>query len=194
MTKVVLASASPRRRELLSSVCRDFEIITADTDESVGNDVHPRDAVEMLARRKGLSVLLQDASLSDAVIISSDTLVEMDGVALGKPRDRADAYSMLRSLSGRGHNVHTGIAIHYMGGCVSGVATTEVSFRQLTDKEINDYIASGDPMDKAGSYGIQGLAGKFVSCISGDFDTVVGFSLGLLRSLLHEIGKEDVLC
>ena len=194
MNRVILASASPRRRELLSSVCDSFEIITAPTDESLENGVHPRDAVEILAIRKGRAVLDAKDGISDCIVISSDTLVEMDGIPLGKPRDESEAYSMLSRLSGRGHNVHTGIAIHYKGGCVSGVATTEVRFRKLSESEIKAYIDSGDPMDKAGAYGIQSGAGKFVEEISGDFDTVVGFSIRLLRSLLSAIGKEDILC
>lgn len=194
MDRIILASASPRRKELLSSVVEGFEILTADTDETVDPSVHPRDAVRMLAERKGYAVLCTDPSLNDAIIISSDTLVEMDGKPLGKPADTHDARRMLSELSGRGHNVHTGIAVRYKDTLVSGVATTEVAFRAISGQEIDDYIDSGEPMDKAGSYGIQGLGGKFVKEIRGDFDTVVGFSLKLLRSLLCEIGKEDVLC
>ena len=186
--KIVLASASPRRRELLSAVCKNFEIKTAETDEHLPPSVHPRDGVEILAVRKGRAVLdtLDASEAADSVIISSDTLVELSGVPLGKPADKADAAAMLRSLSGKRHNVHTGIAVHARGGVFSGVATTGVYFRDMSDGEIEDYIATGEPMDKAGSYGIQGLGGKFVDRIEGDFDTVVGFSMRLLAELLKK--------
>ena len=123
----------------------------------------------------------------DALVISSDTLVELDGVALGKPKDAADARDMLSSLSGRAHNVHTGIAVHYNGKCVARTASTAVYFRTLTDMEIEEYVNSGDPMDKAGAYGIQSGAGKFVEKIDGDYDTVVGLSTRLLRQLIEEV-------
>ena len=190
--KIVLASASPRRRELLSAVCKNFDIKTAETDEHLPPSVHPRDGVEILAVRKGRAVLdtLDASEAADSVIISSDTLVELSGVPLGKPADEADAADMLRSLSGKRHNVHTGIAVHARGGVFSGVATTGVYFRDMSDGEIEDYIATGEPMDKAGSYGIQGLGGKFVDRIEGDFDTVVGFSMRLLGELLKKADVE----
>ena len=184
--KIILASKSPRRRELLSSLAREigflFDIIVKETDETVG-DIHPRLAVEVLAVKKGAAVAEE---YPEALIISSDTLVELDGVPLGKPCDDADAYRMLSSLSGRSHNVHTGIAVHYDGRVYSGVASTAVRFISLTDDMINGYIASGEPRDKAGAYGIQGGAGKFVSEYDGEFDTVVGFNITLLKKLLSE--------
>lgn len=190
--KIILASASPRRRELLSAVCGCFEIKTAQTDENLESSVHPRDGVEILAVRKGRAVLqtLDEASAAESVIISSDTLVELDGVPLGKPTDEQNAKKMLRSLSGKRHNVHTGIAVHTGGRVFSGVATTGVYFREMTCAEIEDYIACGEPMDKAGAYGIQGTGGKFVEKIEGDFDTVVGFSMRLLAELLQQAGVE----
>ena len=190
--KIILASASPRRRELLSSVCRSFEIKTAETDENLDASVHPRDGVEILAVRKGRAVLdtLDAYSAAESVIISSDTIVELDGVPLGKPVDEAHAKAMLGSLSGKRHNVHTGIAVHVGERLFSGVATTGVYFRELTSAEIEDYVACGEPMDKAGAYGIQGIGGKFVERIEGDFDTVVGFSMRLLAELLEQAGVE----
>ena len=181
--RVILASKSPRRRELLSQMFESFEIITADADETLPSGIHPSQGVEILAVRKGAPVA---ADAEDALVISSDTLVELDGAALGKPRDTEDAARMLRSLSGRAHNVHTGVAVHYGGRVYSGTATTAVRFRVLTDEEIYEYIRSGEPMDKAGAYGIQGLAGKFVEGYDGDYDTVVGLSMRLLRSLCEE--------
>ena len=190
--KIILASASPRRRELLSAVCKSFEIKTAETDEALDSSVHPREGVEILAVRKGAAVLatLDKGSVQESVIISSDTLVELGGVPLGKPTSREHAKAMLRSLSGKRHNVHTGIALHVGGRVFSGVATTGVYFREMTDSEIDEYIATLEPMDKAGAYGIQGIGGKFVEKIEGDFDTVVGFSMKLLSHLMVQAGVE----
>ena len=185
--KYILASKSPRRRELLGEIIKDFEIKTAEVDESLESNIHPRDGVEILAIRKG-EVIARDAG-KDALVISSDTLVEVDGIPLGKPIDEADAGAMLRSLSGRAHNVHTGVAVHFGGKCHSGVATTAVYFREISDEEIADYIASGDPMDKAGAYGIQSGGGKFVEKFEGDYDTVVGLSVALTKKLIDRATK-----
>lgn len=186
--KIILASKSPRRKELLSSVCEDFEIITSEADESLPCGMHPREGVALLAERKGAAVLsmLKESGeeATECLIISSDTLVEMDGAPLGKPADENAAYDMLRALSGRRHNVHTGVAVHYEGRVVSDTATTGVYFREMTDSEIWEYIKTGEPMDKAGSYGIQGLGGKFVERTEGDYDTVVGLSLNLTKCLV----------
>ena len=192
--RIILASKSPRRRELLSGIYDNFEIITEETDESLPSSVHPREGVAVLAQRKGEAVYNAEkavrADIDECLIISSDTLVEKDGEALGKPISREDAHRMLRSLSGCAHNVHTGVAVRYRGKTVARTASTAVRFFEISDKEIWDYIDSGEPMDKAGAYGIQGLAGKFVSGTSGDFDTVVGLSLTLLRALIKEVGGE----
>ena len=189
--KIILASASPRRRELLSTVCKNFEIKTAETDETLPESTHPEKGVEILAIRKGRAVMemLSEDEISDCAVISSDTLVELGGVPLGKPTSEANAKEMLRALSGKRHNVHTGIALHFGGALYSGVATTGVYFREITEKEIDEYIATGEPMDKAGAYGIQGIGGKFVEKIEGDFDTVVGFSLKLLGELFEKAEK-----
>ena len=192
--QIILASASPRRREILSSVCRNFSIIVSETDESFDNYVHPSEAVKILAERKGRAVLDTIDNGEPSFIISSDTLVELDGKPLGKPTDKADAHAMLRELSGKRHNVHTGIAVHLGGKVYSGVATTGVYFREMTDEEIDEYIATGEPMDKAGSYGIQGIGGKFVDKIDGDFDTVVGFSLRLFLTLTERAGARELFC
>lgn len=181
--KYILASKSPRRRELLGGIIDEFEIMTREVDETLPSDVHPRDGVELLALRKGAAVARE---YPDAVVISSDTLVELGGIPLGKPRDREDAIGMLTSLSGKAHNVHTGVAVHYKGRSYSGVASTAVYFREMTLSEIEEYVDSGDPMDKAGSYGIQSGGGKFVERIDGDFDTVVGLSVSLTKKLTRE--------
>ncbi len=191
--RIILASKSPRRRELLSELYQDFDIVVAECDESLG-ELSAYEGVRILAKKKGsaaLSLLRSESlpceSADSALIISSDTLVECDGVPLGKPSDESESRRMLRMLSGRGHNVHTGVAVHYGGACLSGVATTEVIFKELTDAEIDEYIATGEPFDKAGSYGIQGEAGKFVREIRGDLDTVIGLSLALTRRLISQI-------
>ena len=185
--RYILASKSPRRRELLGEVIDNFEIITHEVDETLPDGIHPRDGVEILAIRKGEAVAKYNP---EAIVISSDTLVELDGVALGKPENEADAYRMLRSLSGKAHNVHTGVAIHAGDRAYSGVASTAVHFREMTDDEIYAYIATGDPMDKAGAYGIQNGGGLFVTKYDGDYDTVVGLSVNLTKKLLDE-AKND---
>lgn len=185
--RIVLASKSPRRRELLSAEYPDFDIEVADCDESLPENTPINLGVEIIARRKGAAVLPR---CEGALVISSDTLVELDGVALGKPRDDDDAYRMLKELSGRTNYVHTGVAVHYRGRVASGVATTAVNFRVLSDSEIDEYVKSGEPRDKAGAYGIQSGAGHFVESIDGDFDTVVGLSMRLLRKLVKEVTEE----
>jgi len=194
--RIILASKSPRRRELLSTLADKmgfkFEIITEDVDETVSAEVTPYDAVRILAERKGRAVASRPDT-DGALVISSDTLVELDGRALGKPVDREDAISMLRSLSGKGHFVRTGISVSYGGRVVSDVASCEVIFRSLSDEDIISYVDSGEPMDKAGAYGIQGGAGKFVREYIGDFDTVVGLSLRLTEKLIKEaLGGESL--
>lgn len=184
--KIILASKSPRRREIFGAYAKEcgfeFDIITRETDEELFGE-HPKSGVKTLAERKGAAVA---AEYPDALVVSSDTLVELGGVPLGKPMDEADACRMLRELSGKTHNVHTGIALTLEGRVYSGVATTEVTFLELTDDEIRAYVATGEPMDKAGAYGIQGRGGALVSGYNGEFDTVVGFNMTLLRALMKE--------
>ncbi len=189
--KIVLASKSPRRKELLSELFEKFDIITAEVDETLPEGMHPQEGVGVLALRKGEAVASELGR--DYVVISSDTLVEIDGVPLGKPTDVEDAFLMLSRLSGRVHRVHTGVAVHYNGRARSDVATTFVKFKQLTDRQINDYIATGEPMDKAGSYGIQGKGGALVEGYDGDFDTVVGLSVSLTKRLLIEATDGEIL-
>ena len=185
--KIILASKSPRRKELLAALFPEFDILTAEVDETLPEGLHPREGVAMLAVRKGEPIA---ASYPDALVISSDTLVELDGVALGKPTSEEDACEMLRALSGNTHRVHTGVAVHYLGKCLFGTATTSVIFRLLSEKAISDYVATGEPMDKAGAYGIQGLGGALVDSYDGDFDTVVGLSMTLLKRLCEEITND----
>ena len=192
--KVILASKSPRRKEIFGAYAEEcgfsFDIITRETDEELFGE-HPRTGVKTLAERKGAAVAVE---YPDALVVSSDTLVELGGKPLGKPVDEEDACAMLRELSGKTHNVHTGIALSLGGKVYSGVATTEVTFRALTDEEISAYVATGEPMDKAGAYGIQGKGGSLVAGYNGEFDTVVGFNMTLLRALMREaVGDASVL-
>lgn len=183
MPRIILASGSPRRKELLAQLYEKFDIITSEVDEDLPSEVHPSKGVEVLAVRKGRAVA---EGHTDAVVISSDTLVEIDGIPLGKPVSREDAYRMLSMLSGNYHNVHTGVAVHYRGALKSGVATSRVKFKSLSDVEIWEYIDTGEPMDKAGAYAIQGIGGRFIEGYDGDFDTIMGLSVSLTKRLIDE--------
>lgn len=187
--RVVLASKSPRRRELLGDITPNFEIITREVDEQLSPEIHPSVGVGILAIKKGSAVARELGD--EALVISSDTLVELGGIPLGKPDGVDGARKMLRALSGKTHSVHTGVAVHYHGRVYSGVATSGVSFRELSDTDIDEYISTGEPMDKAGAYGIQGLGGRFVTGYDGDFDTIVGLSRTLTRELIERALNDD---
>lgn len=187
--RVILASKSPRRKELLSRLVENFEIDVAETDETLPDKMHPSVGVEVLAVRKGAAVAVNYSS--DVMIVSSDTLVEIDGIPLGKPCDKEDACRILKMLSGRVHNVHTGVAIHYGGGVFSGVHTSKVRFYELSDDEIYSYIDTGEPMDKAGAYGIQGIGGKYVAEFEGEFESIMGLSLSLTKRLMDEAAAKQ---
>jgi septum formation protein len=190
--KVILASKSPRRQELLARIVEKFEIKVADADETLPEGMHPRVGVELLAVRKGEAVLSLETA--DAMIISSDALVELGGDPLSKPKDKAGAKRILGLLWGNTHNVHTGVAVHYKGRVFSGVHTSRVTFRDMTEGEIEEYIATGEPMDKAGAYGIQGIGGKFVLGFEGEFESIMGLSLTLTERLIKEaVGAEGEL-
>ena len=183
--RLILASGSPRRRELLAKMGYTFEICTPDVDEHV--EGHARDVVVTLAQRKARAAAEHYAR---GVIIASDTLVSLDGVPLGKPEDEADARRMLRALSGREHEVYSGVCLidAATGREEVQVDRTGVWLREITDQEIDDYIATGEPMDKAGAYAIQGLAGKFVSRFDGSYENVVGFPVDVVRDMLSRFG------
>ncbi len=181
---ITLASASPRRRELLSAMGLTFTVFPADVDERVPDGMRPADAVVELSKRKARAACRVVGD--DAFVIASDTLVEEGGRPLGKPVSKEDAVSMLLSLSGREHRVHTGVAIAYRGRLYADRDTTRVFFRPFDEGEARDYVATGEPMDKAGPYGIQGLGGALVDHIEGAFDTVVGLPCLLVDRLLCE--------
>ena len=183
--RIILASASPRRRELLALIGISYEVRPADLDESTRDGETPRDYCERLAREKALAI---SRAADDAVVIGSDTTVVVDGQILGKPESADDARRMLRILSGRSHTVLTGVAVARGERVESGVEEVAVWFRDLDDAEIDAYIATGEPMDKAGSYGIQGFGATIVARIEGDFFAVMGLALTRLVSLLAKIG------
>ena len=171
--KLVLASKSPRRSEILKNAGFDFVIRTADADETIAEGTNPEDAVVMLAARKAMAVERNE----DEVVLGADTIVVLDDKILGKPKDREDAFNMLRSLSGRVHSVFTGVCAISDKGSMTFAEETKVEFYPLTDEEINTYIDSNDCYDKAGAYGIQGLASKFIRGINGDYFNVVGLPI-----------------
>ena len=183
---VILASQSPRRRQLLDLIGVTHEVRPADIDEShIGNET-PREHAERLARGKVEAIALGDDR--DAVIIGSDTIVVVDGQILGKPRDPAHAAAMLRGLSGRSHVVMTGVAVRWRDGIASDVEEVGVTFRALSDDDIERYIATGEPMDKAGAYGIQGFGATIVDRVDGDYFAVMGLALNRLMRLCREVG------
>lgn len=167
---MILASQSPRRAEILSMLGFDFEIDVADCDENV-DGIPTEQIVAVLARRKAQAVAERHP---DEVVIGSDTLVTVDGSPIGKPKDAADAKRMLRLLSGRSHTVYTGVSIIKDGVDETFVVSAEVEFYPLTDAQIDRYVATGEPLDKAGAYGIQGRGALLVRGIKGDFFTVMG--------------------
>ena len=184
MTKprVILASASPRRRELLSLIGIEHEVRPANIDESYLDGETPREHAERLARGKASAI-----NEPNAVTIGSDTIVVVDGDVLGKPRDRVHAAEMLRRLSGRSHVVMTGVAVRWGGKLVSGLEEVGVTFRVLSDEEIERYIDTGEPMDKAGAYGIQGFGATIVDRVDGDYFAVMGLALNRLVRLIKEL-------
>ncbi|HKW10987.1 MAG TPA: Maf family protein [Gemmatimonadaceae bacterium] len=180
---VVLASQSPRRRELLALVGIRHEVRPANIDERYIAGEVPRAHAERLARGKAAAV-----SAPDAVTIGSDTIVVVDGDVLGKPLDERDAARMLRRLSGRSHVVITAVAVSWEGRLVSDIEEVTVMFRDLSDADIAAYIATGEPMDKAGAYGIQGYGATIVERVDGDYFAVMGLPLNRLARLLESLG------
>ena len=179
--KFILASKSPRRKEILSNLGLDFEIVTSDADESYEKGSDPQDVVMLLSAKKAAAVkehlMLEGRDLTDTVIIAADTVVATSyGEILGKPKDRDDARRMIRLYSGSAHKVLTGVCIYDVKTCreVAFAESTDVYFRTLTDDEIEAYLDTPSPYDKAGAYGIQEGAAAFVSRIDGDYFNVVG--------------------
>lgn len=186
---IILASASPRRRELLGRLgVRDLVVLPANADETIPEGMEVSDAVCELSRRKARWAA-ERVRPGDAVI-AADTLVHLDGAVLGKPRDESEAFSMLERLSGRGHAVYTGVTVIKDGVLLSEYERTEVYFRALSTAEIRAYIGTGEPMDKAGAYGIQEFGALLVSRVEGDFFNVMGLPLCRLYGMLSRVGVE----
>jgi septum formation protein len=178
---LVLASASPRREELLRLIAPGFEICPADTDEALPPGILPDEAVRMLARRKAEDVF---AKRPHDVVIGADTIVVVDGDILGKPGDGAEAVRMLLRLSGRAHVVKTGVCVLAPGFREAFVESTDVTFAGISEEEARAYAATGEPLDKAGAYAIQGGAARFALRICGDYSNIVGLPLAKLNMTL----------
>lgn len=176
--KIILASASPRRRELLKNIFTEFEIMPADVDETLSEKIKAEDAARYLSRKKAEFIA---EKYPDALVIGSDTTVVTDGEILGKPENKADVRRMLNTLSGKTHKVITGVCLCKNGNTRSFSETTEVVFYKLSKSEIEEYLNGDEWRDKAGAYGIQGEAGLFVEKINGDYNNVVGLPVARLN-------------
>lgn len=185
---IVLASGSPRRRELLRQLIDEFEVVTSDVDEDALTVSDPYETAERLAEAKARAVAILRPG---ALVIGGDTVVALEGEQFAKPKDVEDAKRMLRALSGRTHVVATGISLVSPDGVRTFHEKTRVTFRGLTDAEIDAYVATGEPMDKAGAYAIQGGAAGFVAKREGSESNVIGLPVGRLRELLSstEVGS-----
>ena len=183
---IILASQSPRRKELLDLFHLPFEIRVADIDETMDSRKSPFDEVARVSRAKAQAIPREE----NDVVIAADTIVVCSGQVLGKPRDAADAMRMLSLLSGRDHQVMTGMTVLRGEKCVSCTEVTDIHFRTLSEKEIRNYVATGEPMDKAGSYGIQGGAALFAEKMVGDYYNVMGLPVCRLGMILKEIAPE----
>lgn len=193
MTEFVLASASPRRKELLEKMGLQFSIVVSDADESsVTRDIPVGLYVQELALLKASATAKMLLKNKNALIIAADTIVTLDGEILGKPNGEDGAEKMLSALSGRAHEVYTGYCVMRIsdGKTVCNSVRTEVNFKTLTEQKIRAYIKSGEPMDKAGAYGIQGLGSMLIEKINGDYFNVVGLPVSALADTLEEFDIE----
>lgn len=179
---LILASKSPRRKELLSLITTDFAVRAADADEALPEGISPEKAVVYLSELKAKAVYN-----GVDTVLGADTIVVLDGKILGKPRTDDEAYSMLKTLSGREHSVYTGVTILHPKKSGSFFRETKVFFNELSDEEIWDYIKTGECCDKAGAYGIQGYASRFVDSINGDYFNVVGLPVSALYHALLKL-------
>lgn len=192
--KLILASSSPRRQELIRSLQLPYEIRVSDVNEDTEPGLTPQEIVEQLSSRKAGAVFeaykVEQPEGTEGIIIGSDTIVVLDDAVLGKPKDKQDAFRMLKGLQGRRHQVFSGVACIDLatGKALVSHQVTFVYMKPLTDEQIERYIGTGEPMDKAGSYAIQGLGATIVERIEGDYFNVVGLPLSLLSSLLGDLG------
>ena len=186
---IILASQSPRRKELLHQMgLRGFRIISPQVDETVDERLPPSRMVEELSLRKARAVARQ--AREGDLIIAADTVVALEGAVLGKPRDEGEAFAMLSALSGNRHRVYTGVTVIRGERVLTRCEATSVTFRELESEEISCYIATGEPMDKAGAYGIQGLGALLVSGLEGDYFNVMGLPVFRLGRMLAEFGLD----
>lgn len=183
--RLILASASPRRRELLAQAGVRFDVLPAHIDETRWPGEDPASYVQRLALEKARAI---HAVHPEALVLGADTTVELDGHAFEKPADRADAERMLRALSGRTHNVHTGLALLSASAERTHIETTSVTFSAISEADLQHYLATAEPYDKAGAYGIQGYAARWIPRIQGDYFNVVGLPLAATVRLLHDLG------
>ena len=190
--RIYLASRSPRRAEILQQIDIEFEVLPSDIDESQLDGESPEAYVIRLAREKAAACqkALQQQGRQLMPILAADTTVSIDGIILGKPLNDADAYAMLRRMAGRWHEVHTGIALADQQHLVSALSTSRVEVAELSDAMIHAYIATGEPHDKAGAYGIQGLAGTFIKRVEGSYSGVMGLPVYETAELLRNAGIE----
>lgn len=186
MKDLILASKSPRRKELLERVSRNFACIPADIDETIDTENDLKEEIMNLARRKAEAVLKDH---EDAIVIGSDTIVVLNGKVMGKPHREEEAVSMLESLSGNTHQVITGLAILSSQREYRNVSVSDVTFASLSKEEILAYVSSGEPMDKAGAYGIQGMGGRFITRIDGDYYAIMGLPLNLVYEELKNADR-----
>lgn len=178
---IILASQSPRRRELLKYITNEFEIKCSNADETLPKDISPKDAVLYLSDIKA-----NQFKTENDIVIGADTIVSIDNKILGKPKNKDDAFKMLSTLSGREHSVFTGVTIIKGNQKKSFCSETKVKFFDLSDKDINNYIDTNEPMDKAGAYGIQGFGSLLVENINGDYFNVVGLPISKLNQVLKD--------
>ena len=188
---IILASQSPRRRELLERMgVRDFRVVTPDIDEHMDRELPPEELVRRISLEKALAVQEQEGNTS--IIIAADTVVALDGAILGKPHSREEAVSMLTALSGRTHQVYTGVTLARGEEILTEHEVTAVTFRPLTAAEIEAYVQSGEPMDKAGAYGIQGLGALLAERLEGDYFNVMGLPLCRVGRMLSRFGLDPL--
>jgi septum formation protein len=189
--RLILASASPRRAELLAAAGFACDVVPADVDEALREGEAPEAYVRRLADEKSAAVLARVPAAADAIVIGADTTVVVDGRVLGKPRDPEEAARMLRQLSGRRHQVLTGVSVRRNGQQAGCVETTDVWFAPMTSEDISWYVASGEGLDKAGAYAIQGLASRFISRIHGSYTNVVGLPVRAVVELVRALASSD---
>lgn len=184
---IILASASPRRKELLQKICDNFIVDASDAEEIQ----IARSAKHLAIKNAAFKAeAVAKKYFVEDIVIGADTIVTLEGKIFGKPKDKSDAKKMLRELAGKKHRVITGIAIYTEGQCFTDAESTEVFFGEMTDEEIAEYVETGEPLDKSGSYALQGGAAKFIEKINGDWSNVVGLPLYRLRLLAKSVGEK----